>query len=112
MTRSSIQLCWAIVVLVIVAFVEPLAIEADVPRAEDVVECNAEAHDAVQPGSAARDRSVPTASDQRRAAQRRHSEASPMVRSQDAQLHGMDGEGAKDPAYQAVFRGCMRRRGF
>ena len=112
MTRLLTVRRLAIVIFALVAFVEPVAVEADVPKAEDVVECNAEAHDAIQPGSVARGRSAPNAGDHRRAAQARHSEASREIRSRDAQLHGMDGQGAKEPAYQAVFRGCMRRRGF
>ena len=30
----------------------------------------------------------------------------------DAQLTGMDPDGAKNPAYQAAYRSCMRKSGF
>jgi hypothetical protein len=33
-------------------------------------------------------------------------------RSEDPQLAGIDPEGAKDPAYQAAYRTCMRKSGF
>ena len=36
----------------------------------------------------------------------------PLVNSSDPQIHGMSGEGAKDAAYQAAYRSCMRRKGF
>jgi hypothetical protein len=34
------------------------------------------------------------------------------TQSPDPQIHGMDGEGARDAAYRAVYRVCMRKRGF
>ena len=34
------------------------------------------------------------------------------TQSPDAQIHGMDAEGAKDPAYRAAYRVCMRKNGF
>src|ERR1041384_8212705 len=101
----------------IVGLVTETAVDADVPKAEDVAACNANAQDAIQPGSAARGFAMPNTGDYSRAAQARQNEASSektgrVTRSLDAQLDGMDGDGAKDPAYQAAFRGCMRRRGF
>jgi hypothetical protein len=35
-----------------------------------------------------------------------------VIESPDPQIHGMDAEGAKNPAYQAAYRSCMRRKGF
>ena len=33
------------------------------------------------------------------------------TQSPDPQIHGMDAEGARDPAYRAAYRVCMRKRG-
>ncbi len=117
MTVSFRGFCFALLVFAIVGFVASTAVEADVPKAEDVATCNTEAQDAISPGSAARGNAVPNTSDHSRAAQARQNEpssekAGQVTRSPDAQLDGMDGDGAKNPAYQAAFRGCMRRRGF
>jgi hypothetical protein len=38
--------------------------------------------------------------------------AGQVTHSPDLQIHGMDGEGAKDAAYRAAYRVCMRRDGF
>jgi hypothetical protein len=35
-----------------------------------------------------------------------------VIESSDPQIHGMQGEGAKNAAYQAAYRSCMRRKGF
>ena len=117
MTVSFRGFCFALLMFAVVGFVASTAVDADVPKAEDVASCNAEARDAIRPGSAARGDAVPNTSDHSRAAQARQNETSSektgwVTRSPDAQLDGMDGDGAKDPAYQAAFRGCMRRRGF
>lgn|SRR5688572_1359711 len=107
----------ALVVFAIGGFVGSTAGAGGVPKAEDVVSCNAEANDAILRGSAARGGAMPNTGDRSRAAAARENEPSStatsrVARSLDAQLDGMDGEGAKDPAYQAAFRGCMRRMGF
>jgi len=93
----------------------PALVGADAVTHEDVAACNSEARDAIQPGSAARGSALPNTGDRDRATQSQLTEtstASPGVASGDAQLDGMDRDGAKDPAYQAAFRGCMRRKGF
>jgi hypothetical protein len=117
MTLSFSRLSLALSAFAIVGFVAWTAVDADVPKAEDVAACNTEAHDAIRPGSSARGNAVPNTSDHSRAARARQNETSSektgrITRSADAQLDGMDGDGAKDPAYQAAFRGCMRRKGF
>lgn len=117
MTVSFRGFCFVLLVFAIVGFVASTAVDADVPTAENVAACNTEAQDAISPGSAARGNAMPNTSDHSRAAQARQNETSSetpgrVTRSPDAQLDGMDGDGAKDPAYQAAFRGCMRRRGF
>jgi len=35
-----------------------------------------------------------------------------VIESSDPHIHGMDAEGTKDATYQAVYRSCMRRKGF
>ena len=109
--------CVTLAVFAIGAFVVSTAVASGVPNTENVVSCNAEASDAILRGSAARGSAMPNTGDRSRAAAARENEPSSkatsrVARSLDAQLDGMDGEGAKDPAYQAAFRGCMRRMGF
>jgi hypothetical protein len=77
------------------------------PIAADFASCNAEAVDAASARSSGAP--VPNAKDNERAAATRRGDAPP---SGDPQLTGMDLEGASDPAYQAAYRTCMRRRGF
>jgi len=89
---------------------------ADVPTVGDIAACNREAREGV------RGRAVsPTSKDEVDAdAARRVSTGTVEARgaaghgtqSPDAQIHGMDGDGAKDAAYRAVYRVCMRRNGF
>ncbi len=88
---------------------------ADVPTAADIAACNQEAREGV------RGRAVsPTSKDEAAAAAARRvgaqtgdaPGATAAVQSPDAQLHGMDGEGAKNAAYRAAYRVCMRRNGF
>lgn len=117
MTVPLGSLCVALWAFALVGLVAPTAVDGDVPTATAVAACNTEAQDAISLGSAARGNAVPNASDHRRAARARQNDTSSekarrTTRSPDAQLNGMDGDGAKDPAYQAAFRSCMRRRGF
>jgi hypothetical protein len=80
-----------------------------VPTTLDFASCNAEARDAVNAGSRAASSAVPNTRDRQRAddAQRGGAQTS-----DDAQLSGMDADGAKNAAYQAAYRTCMRRGGF
>lgn len=80
-----------------------------VPKAENFAACNAEAHDAVKRPSADSAAASPITKDEQRADEARRGEPK---RSDDAQLVGMDPEGAKNPAYQAAYRSCMRKSGF
>jgi hypothetical protein len=89
---------------------------ADVPKPADIVACNDEAQEATRKGSDSRGAS-PTARDHGRAADARRGDASSASgagapRAADPQLEGMDPDGAKDPAYQAAYRTCMRKAGF
>ena len=89
---------------------------ADVPKAEDIATCNHEAQEATRKGKDSRAAS-PNTKDQSRAADARRGDApSATVGSgapaNDPQLAGMDPDGAKDPAYQAAYRTCMRKAGF
>jgi hypothetical protein len=74
-----------------------------------------EAQRAVRDRGGSRESAVPTAKDQSRAAEARGTEASAQDSGDaksDPQLDGIDTEGAKDPAYQAAYRTCMRKSGF
>jgi hypothetical protein len=88
----------------------------EVPTASDYAACNEEALDALKSRSASQ-----TAKDEARAEGAREGQgaASPrtdstgkVTQSLDPQLEGMDAEGAKNPAYQAAYRSCMRKKGF
>ena len=81
-----------------------------VPKAEDISACNMEAQRAVRTGTASGDSPLPNAKDHSRAAEARS--AGGGTKSDDPQVAGMDTEGAKDPAYQAAYRTCMRKAGF
>jgi hypothetical protein len=88
--------------------------EADVPTAADFAECNREAKDRPEGRS-----SSPTSKDQAEAEAARRSgggggdgPGTGSTQSGDPQLAGVDGEGAKDAAYRAAYRVCMRRKGF
>jgi hypothetical protein len=101
----------------IVVFAASSAAYSQVPKADDIAACNAEAERAVRAGTASGDSAQPNAKDQHRAAQARRTEATAQsgvtgVTSDDPQLAGMSSEGAKDPAYQAAYRTCMRKAGF
>ena len=89
---------------------------ADVPTAKDIATCNREAQAGV------RDRAVsPTSKDEAGAGAARKAsaegverpgETSAVTQSADPQIHGMEGEGAKDAAYRGAYRVCMRQKGF
>jgi hypothetical protein len=93
----------------IVALIFPRTADGQVPTAADVSSCNDEAPQSVKTGSAS-----PTPSDLARAAtvRRDATTVSKIIESSDPQIHGMNAEGARDAAYQAAFRSCMRRKGF
>lgn len=80
-----------------------------VPNAENFAACNAEARDAVKSRSGEGAAASPIMKDRQRADEARQGETG---RSGDPQLAGIDPEGAKDPAYQAAYRTCMRKSGF
>jgi hypothetical protein len=90
---------------------------AQVPTAQDIAACNTEAQHAVGKGAASPSSAQPNVKDHSRAAEARRGNApTPSAAagtpSNDPQLAGMDSEGAKDPAYQAAYRTCMRKAGF
>jgi hypothetical protein len=80
-----------------------------VPTPENVAACNAEARDALKRPAADSPAASPITKDAQRADEARRGEP---TRTDDAQLTGIDPEGAKNPAYQAAYRSCMRKSGF
>ena len=82
---------------------------SSVPTAENFAACNAEARDAVKRPTADSPAASPIMKDSQRADEARRGNAS---RTDDAQLTGIDPDGAKNPAYQAAYRSCMRKSGF
>jgi hypothetical protein len=86
-----------------------LVAAGSVPKEENFAACNAEARDAITPGSSTSGGVTANTKDRERAADARRGDAQ---RPEDPQLTGMDSDGAKNPDYQAAYRTCMRRSGF
>jgi hypothetical protein len=86
-----------------------LASSTSVPTGENFAACNAEARDAIKSRSGDSAAASPITKDQQRADDARRGAGTP---SEDPQRTGIDPEGAKNPAYQAAYRTCMRKSGF
>ncbi len=108
---------WTLVGLLVVGLSGELSVVyAEVATAADTAACNREARERLQS-----DRASPTSKDEAGAdaARKAHNETAKLpetsghvTHSPDPQIHGMDGEGAKDAVYRAAYRVCMRRQGF
>lgn len=83
---------------------------SSVPTAENFAACNAAARDAVKSSSGTDSAAAsPITRDHQRADDARRGDPN---RAEDPQLAGIDPDGAKNPAYQAAYRTCMRKGGF
>lgn len=90
-------------------------VDGEVPTAADVAACNQLAPQVVKTGSAS-----PITGDHARAERARGQATTTgstdggrkAIESSDPQIHGMEGDGATNAAYQAAYRSCMRRKGF
>jgi hypothetical protein len=107
---------WVLAFPIVVALSASSVAHGDVPKPEDIVACNNEALETTRKGSDSRGAS-PNARDHTRAADARRDAAASSTsadtrRAPDPQLEGIDSDGAKDPAYQAAYRTCMRKAGF
>ena len=100
----------AIVFAAVVIFATSSIAFSQVPKADDIAACNLEAQRAVRAGPASAESALPNTKDQSHAA--RETGNGDGAQSDDPQLAGMDPEGAKDAAYQAAYRTCMRKAGF
>ena len=89
---------------------------AEVPNDGHIAACNGAAHEELRGGAAS-----PTPKDEAGAAAARKAGADTADRpgvitaatqSVDPQIHGMGSEGAKNAAYRAAYRVCMRQSGF
>ena len=89
---------------------------ADVPNAGHIAACNRAAHEEIRGGAA-----TPTSKDEAGADAARKASTITVARqgepvaetqSADPQIQGMGGEGAKNAAYRAAYRVCMRQSGF
>jgi len=105
----------ALALILLVSLAATRTVRGEVPTAVDFAACNEQAPAAVKTGTA-----WPTLNDRVRAESVRAG-ASPtiiidvtgrVIESSDPQVHGMRAEGARDAAYQAAYRACMRRKGF
>jgi hypothetical protein len=96
----------------ILALATAQMVGGEVPTPADVAACNEHAPEVMKTGSAS-----PTVGDHARAESARGEATTvnateKVIESSDPQIHGMEAEGAKNAAYQAAFRSCMRRKGF
>jgi hypothetical protein len=111
MTRKS-RVVIVLVLTLLIALATTRIVSGEVPTAADFAACNEHAPQALKTGHAS-----PTVGDHARAESVRGN-ATPassigrMIESSDPQIHGMEAEGAKNAAYQAAYRSCMRRKGF
>jgi hypothetical protein len=89
---------------------------AEVPTAKDFAECNQEARTGLSGQAASPNRKDHAGAEQARSAAadggERADRTGRVTESPDPQIAGMDGAGAKDPAYRAAYRVCMRKKGF
>jgi hypothetical protein len=89
---------------------------ADVPTAGNFAACNREAREGVRGHAASPTPKDEAGADAARTAGVKTAEGrggtAAETQSPDPQINGMDGEGAKDAAYRAAYRVCMRRSGF
>jgi hypothetical protein len=89
---------------------------AEVPTAGDVAACNRQAQEGVRGGAVSvtpRDEAAADAARKAGAeAVERAGATAAATESSDPQIHGMEADGAKDPAYRAAYRVCMRQKGF
>jgi len=90
---------------------------SDVATPGDVTACNEQARGAATGRGAspnAEDKArAADARDGRRDATREHTDhTGTITRSGDPQIDGMDAAGARDEAYRAAYRVCMRQKGF
>ena len=115
--RSELTRTLAAATLLVAGFSGALGIaHADVPTAADIAACNREAREGVGGRAVS-----PTSRDVAEADAARKVDtgtveppgvAAHVTQSPDPQIHGMDGEGAKDATYRAAYRVCMRQKGF
>lgn len=96
-------------IAIIAALLLASSTATSVPTGENFAACNAEAHDAIKSRSSDSAAASPIMKDQQRADDARRGAPKP---TEDPQLTGIDPEGAKNPAYQAAYRTCMRKSGF
>jgi hypothetical protein len=104
----------ALALLLLVSLAAPPTADGQVPAAADFAACNVEALEVVKAGTAAPTKADHVRADRARAIAKTTTsrEAGAIIESSDPQIHGMEAEGAREPTYQAAYRGCMRRRGF
>jgi hypothetical protein len=88
---------------------------AEAPRPDHAAECNREARERSGASASPNRKDQVSAADAREARPDSHERVDSTgqtTRSPDAQIDGMNAEGAKDPGYRAIYRVCMRKKGF
>jgi hypothetical protein len=89
---------------------------AEVPIAGDIAACNRQAQEGIRGRAVSVTPKDEAAADAARKAGtetvERAGATAAVTQSSDPQIHGMEGDGAKDGAYRAAYRVCMRQKGF
>jgi hypothetical protein len=105
----------ALALLFLASLAAPPRADGQIPTGGDFATCNAEALDVVKAGTASPTQGDHVRADRARAIVRTTTSidfTSTAIQSSDPQIHGMEAQGARDPRYQAAYRGCMRRKVF
>ena len=105
----------ALALILLLSLAATRTVDGEVPTAADFAACNEEAPQAVKAGTASPITGDHVRADSARAgamATNSTEFAGKVVESSDPQIHGMEGDGATNAAYQAAYRSCMRRKGF
>jgi hypothetical protein len=88
----------------------------EVPTTRDVAECNHQARQGSGVGAPSPNQKDESGAEGARSARpgavERLDATGRSTRSPDPQIDGMDSGGAKDPAFRAAYRTCMRKKGF
>ena len=101
-----------------IVFFTPIGASAQIPTKEDSIHCNEKVKEELGTASAsprldASDPNRPAPSPEvNRPTAEVQKESAKDNRVADPQLQGIDPEGAKDPAYVAAYKKCMRQSGF
>jgi|RhiMetdeSRZDD1v2_1073273.scaffolds.fasta_scaffold317249_3 hypothetical protein len=112
------RLARTLAALTAIVFFTPIWGSAQIPTKEDTIHCNEKVKEELETANASprldtSDPKRPEPSPEvKRPTAEVQKETAKDQRVADPQLQGIDPEGAKDPAYVAAYKKCMRQSGF